>query len=559
MPLPPTVLILGAGINGAALARELALGGLSVVVVDEADVASGATSYSSRLIHGGLRYLEHGEFDLVRESLAERERLARLAPHLVRPLRLFIPVANRWRGWQRAAVRFLRRERPGRGTLRPVPRGLLLVRYGLWLYNRFARSSLFPRPRSFRSGRDSSPPVDAARFPWLVSFFDAQVRYPERLTVSLLHDARRLATEQGARCDVYTYARVQRTGDRYRVIDLASDRQLAEIRPDAIVNATGAWVDETLVQLGQRVPRLMRGTKGSHIFLAHPELRAALDAGGIYVEADDGRPVFILPFGDWSLVGTTDDPYEGDPADAVATPSEIEYLVQAVRGVFPQWAIDPSHVALHYAGVRPLPDVPAGSTAAITRRHWVEEHAGAEPPLWSLIGGKLTTSRSLAEQTAASIRQRLELPTAPNSRDRVIPGGEDHPADDSALANTIETLARSSGRSTATLAAIWTLCGSSTREFLASSHAADTTSLADSPLPAGFVRWIIEREWVRRLDDLVERRLMLLYDRTLTRRCLEHLARLLVEAGVCDPRQADEQVAAARKRLADHFGKRVSP
>jgi glycerol-3-phosphate dehydrogenase len=509
--------------------------------------------------------LEHGEFDLVRESLAERSRLARLAPHLVRPLRLFIPVSNRWRGWARAAARFLRRERGGRAGAQPAPRGLLLIRYGLWLYDRFARSPLFPRPRVLRTGGArgkgcDAPPVAAERYPWVVSFYDAQVMFPERLTVALLHDARRLAAERGARFDLYTYAGARREGNRFEILDrLRDDAKIAECEPAAIVNATGAWVDDALRQLRQASPRLMRGTKGSHVVLASERLRAALGNDGVYAEAVDGRPVFLLPFGPWSLVGTTDEPYEGDPSAAVATPAEIDYLLHAANEIFPDVNAGRSDVMLHYAGVRPLPNVPAGSTAAVTRRHWVEEHAGAEPPLFSLIGGKLTTCRSLAQDAAARVRIRLGQPPAADSRERLIPGGEDHPPDLVSLEALLTQLARSSGHEVDALRSVWRLCGGLTRDFLASSEARDRTLLAGGTLPIGFVRWIVAREWVRRLDDLIERRLMLLYDRTLTRPCLEQLAQVLVEAGACEPERAERAVSAAIARLAAHFGRLVTP
>lgn len=555
----PLVLILGAGINGAALARELALGGVSTCVVDAGDVASGATAYSSRLIHGGLRYLEYGEFDLVRESLAERGRLARLAPHLVKPLRLHVPVANRWRGFSQAWARFRNRESKRPPSRPPVSRGLWLVRMGLWLYDRYAQDPLFPAAHAYRTGAGQGPPVSPARYPWTVSFFDAQVAFPERLTVALLHDARELARATGAQFSVQTHARVVRNGNDVEVQDRLRDNGLlARLRPDAMVNATGAWVDATLAQLDQPAPRLMRGTKGSHVVLTNERLRTALGDDGVYAEADDGRPVFLLPFGPWTLVGTTDEPFEGDPANAVASPAEIEYLLQTVHEILPGVAVSAADVMSHYAGVRPLPDVPAGSTAGITRRHWVEEHVGATPPLFSLIGGKLTTCRSLAEDAAARVRNRLNLPAGPNSRERALPGA-DVPADAAGLDRELADLATTTGHAVESLRAVWRLCGGLARDFAASPLGRERELLPDSTLPVGFVRWAIEREWARRTEDLVERRLMLLYDRSLSRRCLARVTQLLVEAGAVPAEEAESQATAAANRLLHHYGKRVLP
>ena len=205
-----TILVLGAGINGVAITRELLLNGVPVCLVDQGDIAGGTTAYSSRLIHGGLRYLEYGEFHLVRESLEERERLLQLAPHFVRPLHLFIPVQRRASGVYSAARKFL--GWPTASQDKYVPRGLWLVRMGLRLYDWCARHSSLPRHRGHRLDEPSVPPVDPQQFRWLVSYYDAQVEFPERFVLAMLEDARRLAAEQGVPLDVYTYHRASRRG-----------------------------------------------------------------------------------------------------------------------------------------------------------------------------------------------------------------------------------------------------------------------------------------------------------------------------------------------------------
>ncbi|MGH7136481.1 MAG: FAD-dependent oxidoreductase, partial [Pirellulales bacterium] len=209
------ILILGAGINGAALARELVLAGMPVVVVDTGDLARGATSCSSRLIHGGLRYLEYGEFDLVRESLAERTRLLRLAPQFVRPLKLFIPVSNRCGGLWESALRFFELRRTA-GETSPH-RGLWLVRAGLKLYDWYARDPTLPRHAVLSANSPLAPPVDRGRYPWLCAYYDAQVRYPERFVVALFEDARRLAEEQKLDFQLLTYHRTSLDGSTVSV------------------------------------------------------------------------------------------------------------------------------------------------------------------------------------------------------------------------------------------------------------------------------------------------------------------------------------------------------
>ena len=302
-----TVVILGAGINGCALARELAINGLSIVVVDIGDVASGTTAYSSRLIHGGLRYLEYGDFALVRESLAERGRLLRLAPQFVRPLELFVPIRTRLSGVWTSAWRFLGRSAP------PAThgRGMLLVWLGLVLYDAYARDPTLPKHRLHRvagparptivPAGSNPPPVNPAEYRWLASYYDAQVTYPERLTLALLSDACAAATEHGQSVQVFTYHQARLDGRRVVISPVVISpvggnspaQEIAE--PAAVINATGAWVDETLRRLAVPCERLMGGTKGSHFITAHAGLATALAGRAIYAEARDGRPVFILP------------------------------------------------------------------------------------------------------------------------------------------------------------------------------------------------------------------------------------------------------------------------
>jgi len=523
------VLILGAGINGAALARELVLNGVGVVVVDRRDLAAGTTAYSSRLIHGGLRYLEYGDFDLVRESLAERTRWLHLAPHLVRPLRLFIPVNNRWGGFAAAARNFLgiRRKSQPRTTQRN--RGLWTIRAGLWLYDRYACDRSLPRRRIHRLPDAIIPEIDPNKFHWACAYTDAQIRFPERFTLELLVDARQIANDAGIPFGVYTYHFARRRGDVIDIAAVEGQTTTLSLTPAAIVNATGAWVDHTLDELGISSEKLIGGTKGSHFVTFHPGLVELLDGDGIYVEAADGRPVFILPFGDAVLVGTTDEPFSGDPDTARATPAELRYLIEAVQSVFPQIALTDSDIELAYSGVRPLPATGPETPAAITRRHWLHEHAGCTPPFYSIVGGKLTTCRSLAESAAKTILERLGRQPSANSRDRLLPGAEFEAA---------QGLGAGFGLPNPP--------GESLGELL------DGTQY-----PVALARHMVEREWVRRLDDLVERRLMLLYHRPLTRRCLEQLAEVLVDAGLLSVERRDEEITTTIDRLGERFCKRV--
>src|SRR5262245_24676730 len=351
------VLILGGGINGAAVARELVLNSVPVWLVDTADLAFGATAYSSRLIHGGLRYLEFAEFSLVKESLDERARLLRLAPHLVKPLRLFIPVRNSWGGLVQAAGKFFGLSLRSKKT---VHRGLRVVHAGLWLYDRYAAGGNLP-PRSLhKPGEPGVPAVSIAMARRLWAYSDAQITYPERLVIDFLADARQVSREKGIDFRVLTYHRATLHGTSVEIRPRDDQQEpVATIEPAAIINATGAWVDATLARLPLPSRRLMGGTKGSHFLTFQPRLADLLAGQGVYTEARDGRPVFLLPFGDGTLVGTTDIPFEGDPAMAVATEEELEYLLAVVADVFPDAGLTRADIAMHQCGVRPLPFVDA--------------------------------------------------------------------------------------------------------------------------------------------------------------------------------------------------------
>jgi glycerol-3-phosphate dehydrogenase len=554
---PRPVLVLGAGINGAAIARELLLNGVPVVVVDQADVASGATAFSSRLIHGGLRYLEYGDFDLVRESLAERTRLLRLAPQFVRPLELFIPVRSRMGGLVASARRFLGHESGEGESGGTPPRGLWLARAGLWFYDRWARDPTLPRHRVYRATDNRAVPVDPRLYRWEMSYHDAQIVYPERFVLALLEDARRLAIGQGLTFRVWTYCRALLDGVTAEIRPAAGGDAVATFRPAAIVNATGAWVDRTLARMSLASRRLIGGTKGSHLVTSSSRLRSLLGDRGIYVEAADGRPVFILPWAGNVLIGTTDVPFERGPEQAVAGDDEIDYLLDAVNQVLPQAALGQHDIDSHYSGVRPLPYADAATPAAITRRHALHWHTDAPLPLCSVIGGKLTTCRSLAEEAAGELLTRLGLRRSADSRERTIPGGHEYPSDAAALEAAWRRLSQRSGWTIEQVRAVWPLIGTRTEEVVDACAGQSATSLPGTDLPAAFARWIIEHEWVTTLDDLVERRLMLIFDPRLSVGCLVELAGLLAAAGRLAPSDLDAHVKATIRRLGERYGKKV--
>lgn len=401
MPLPessggfaslPTydLIVIGGGINGTGIARDAALRGLKVLLLEKEDFGSGTSAYSSRLIHGGLRYLANLELDLVYESLSERALLLQNAPHLVRPLALGIPV---YKGGHNSA---------------PV------IATGMLLYDLLSINKKLPWHRML--GREAFiqryPGVNQAGLVGGPVYYDAQVDFPELVCVE-----NALSAKETGNASIINHAAVtgflikkNEAGGVYFEDKLSQKTYFAAGR--VIVNATGPWLDD-LLKLAMTAknnaqvapnPRI-GGTKGSHVivrrFAGGPET-------ALYVEAQsDGRPFFIIPWRErFYLIGTTDIPFDGNLDQVAANPDEVDYLLTETNRVWPEAALKPEDVLYTYAGVRPLPSYKGRKAGKITRKHWIEDHAksaheltGALPGLISVIGGKLTTFRNLARET----------------------------------------------------------------------------------------------------------------------------------------------------------------
>lgn len=563
-----TVLVLGAGINGAAVARELVLSGVSVIVVDSDDVACGATAWSTRLVHGGLRYLEYGEVGLVRESLAERERLVHLAGHLVEPLPFYIPLERRGGGMLAAGARLAGWTGLARRLGRGGSRGSLTVGIGLTLYDLLASGSRWPRHRMLRAGGQGLPVVDSQRFPLAATYTDAQMLYPERFTVELLLDAAAAAAKRGVEFAVLPHHAVR--GDSHGGFLLEPRTAIGEAReihPDAVVNASGAWVDQTRlsVPLATGGQRRTGGTQGSHLVLDAAGLRSLLGDYGVYAEASDGRPIFVLPFGRrLVLVGTTDLPFEGDPRDARTSDAEIDYLLEAAATIFPAAPPTRSEVQQHYCGVRPLPYVPPGTPpGAITRRHLFLREPQAPLPTWSIVGGKLTTCRSLAEESAAELLGCLGLPVLASSAERLLPGAPGPGRD------TLDRLAsrlREGGLDAAGADASLSRYGLLAEGFLGEQTAGGSSgdngramaAIGRTGLPLAAVARGVEQEWATTLEDLIERRLMLVFDPALDIGALREVAREMARLGRLAEDAVESETARVAALLADRYGRRLA-
>ena len=403
------LIVIGGGINGAATARDAALRGLVVLLLDKDDFAGGTTSWSTRLVHGGLRYLEYFEFALVRESLREREILLRTAPHLVKPIQLTIPI---YRGGSRHYWE---------------------IQAGMVLYDTLSYDKSLPNHRMLpaKKFRQLFRSVDHEAAQGAAQYYDGQVEYAERLCLEIVLDAK------AAGADVLNYTTVtdlKRQGDRITGLTIHhqhSGQTLDISLPAAAVvaNIAGPWVDQIL-GLGRQTAqaddfgsdRKIGGTKGSHIIV--DPFPGAPDTA-LYVEAkSDGRPYFIVPWLGQYLIGTTDLPYDGDLNAVKADDAEIDYLLKETNQVLPTAHLTRDHVRFTYSGVRPLPYSEGKKAGSITRSHILYDHTReGVSNLLSLIGGKLTTHRQVGEEITdwAFKKRRQPIPTCP-TRDRPLPG-----------------------------------------------------------------------------------------------------------------------------------------
>ncbi|MBI3159107.1 MAG: glycerol-3-phosphate dehydrogenase/oxidase [Chloroflexi bacterium] len=406
------VLIIGGGINGAGTLRDLAVGGVPALLAERGDFSGGASAASSHMLHGGIRYLENGEFRLVREAVQERNRLLRLAPDDAQPLPTVIPIFTTFSGLLNAPLRFLGLRR------RPAERGALVIRIGLAFYDAFAgRDRVTPRGRML--GREEA----LRRFPRLNAdiraaalYYDALMPTPERLCMKVLLDG--LAAHPEARAVNYLEA-IGVEGRAVRLRDAETGEEFM-VEPGCVVNAAGPWIDRANAALGLHTAYI-GGTKGSHIVLDHPGLMAAIDGHEFFFENADGRIVLICPLHDRTLVGTSDIRIE-DPDAARCTPEEEDYFVEMLGRVFPEIGGVREGIVFRFSGVRPLPRA-SGRTGEIPRDHSIQVDDRLPFPVFSLVGGKWTTFRAFGEQAADAVLARLGLARAGDTCARPLPGG----------------------------------------------------------------------------------------------------------------------------------------
>lgn len=485
------VVVIGAGINGLGIARDAAERGLSVALVEQEDFCAGVSAWSGRLVHGGLRYLEHGDILLVRESLRERELLFKVAPHLVKPVRLIMPF-------------YSRNKRPS-----------WLIRLGMIAYD------VLSFDKSVKAHRVLSRTAVKSRFTGMAVeglsgaalFTDGQVEYAERLCVELAVEAARAGASFFLHSQV---TRVVTESGRVTGVEMRnSSGETQQLRAAITINAGGPWVDAVLRGEDASKPvvesqRLIGGSKGSHIIVdAFPG--APTDV--VYYESQtDGRLVLVIPWMGRYLIGCTDRRFEQDPDSARAEQDEIDYLLTEANTLMPEAKLSKEDVLYTYSGVRPLPYAPGVAEWKIPRSHIVLDHASTGyPGLLSIVGGKLTTYRQLAEDATDDVVKQLGRGAKhPVSKHSPFPG-----ADVADLAAFEKEFMQSTLVEKDSLARLFSLYGVRAQQVLdlvvAKPELAERFDPQSSAIAAELI-FAVESEFAETLTDVFARRILLAFE-----------------------------------------------
>jgi glycerol-3-phosphate dehydrogenase len=469
---PFDVAIIGGGIIGCGIARDAALRGLRVALVEKQDFGAGTTAASTRIVHGGLRYLEMLDLRLVRLDLREREILLRIAPHLVKPLEFLIPFFQGSRATE------------------------LKMRLGLALYDALSYDKQLPSRRRLTgpAARAAEPALAAAHATGAAAYHDARVDSPERLALENALDA------EQHQAVVLNYCEALSTGSqgggscvRVRDVSASASGEECDIRARVVVNATGAWLEPVAAALTGQRPGVIRTTKGVHLVCPALAAHALVLFSGV-----DRRLLFAIPRAGLTWIGTTDTDFDGDPATARAEPGDVEYLLQSVRHVFP--TLRREQVLHTTAGVRALVRA-GGSESSVSRMHRIVNGPPVGPPgVISVLGGKITGYRAIAEDVTDTICHHLGAADRKcSTAERPLPGampssGVDFAADPDTFTHLFDLYGNRSGDVIALLSADPQLAATLSPRY---------------PDIAAQVVFAARQEHTQRLSDFMRRRTLL--------------------------------------------------
>lgn len=517
-----SVLIVGGGVNGIGTFRDLALQGIDVLLVDKGDFCSGASAASSHMLHGGIRYLENGEFRLVKEALTERNRMLHNAPHYAKPMPTTIPIYSWLSGIFNAPLKFLNlRDKPSE-------RGALVIKIGMMLYDWFTRGQQGVPGHRLTSRAESimlRPKLNRDIL-CTATYYDAWMPYPERICVEMVLDAE----AANPKAHALNYVSLDSaSGDTVTLKDEVTGEYYA-VKPRIVINAAGPWIDLANGAMGQPT-RFIGGTRGSHIIVDHPELHQELLGNELFFENKDGRICLIFPLLDKVIIGTTD--IREDNPEAICTEAEVDYMLELVNYVFPTITVDRSQIVFRFCGVRPLPASDASRTGSISRDHSIrvtEPNQTIKFPVLSLVGGKWTTFRAFAEQTADQVLKRLGKARQSNTTNTPIGGGKQYPKTTDEQAQWLSDLAQQSGLSPERIKTLFERYGTRAQEITQYIQMGQ-----DRPLKSQLdysrreIAFLVVNEKVIHLDDILLRRSLLAMLGQVNNSLLEDVASIAAE------------------------------
>jgi glycerol-3-phosphate dehydrogenase len=539
-----SVLIIGAGINGCGTFRDLCLQGVDCLLIDKSDVCSGASAAPSRLIHGGIKYLETHEFRLVRESAIERNRLLKNAPHYVKALEVVFPSKSWFGGLQDAVLGYLG------FPARIKERGALLVEIGLQIYDFYNRKvKALPDHRFFnrRRLRKEFPAVTKEAVAAGL-YYEGRVTHAERLGLELVLDGLTAQPESALR--TYTDLVGKPLHGSMTLKDLVTG-DMQDVTADIVINAGGAWIDKVNDGLGI-ASHYMGGSRGAHLIVKHAGLLQATQGRMMYFGCKDGRFNLLYPFFGNVLVGSTDLPQQ-DPDLAHCSSEETDYLLAVVSEIFPDIKLTRDDVILTYSGVRPLPRADGKDIGDVSRDHSIGRDTlpDSAVPVLSLIGGKWTTFRAFSEQSCDAVLALLRKTRSVSTVDLPIGGGRDYPRDDSSRNAMVSKI----GARGDTLLERY-----GTKALAVQDFAATTQDHPLSSLPgynSGEIAYICVHENVRHLADLLLRRTTITMEGLLTNEVIHETAKIAADALGWNTARTKREIEHAKSELARRSVKNV--
>jgi glycerol-3-phosphate dehydrogenase len=514
------VLIIGAGINGIGTFRDLALQGVRCLIVDRGDFCSGASMASSHMLHGGIRYLENGEFRLVREALQERNNLLRNAPHLTYPLPTTIPIYKWFSGLFNAPLKFL-------GLLdKPAERGAVIIKLGLILYDAYVRGdSPMPTHRfDNRSSALANWPVFNSDIQFAATYFDGGMVSPERLALEILLDGK----AEGDHALAVNYISAEGVDGNRVLLNDELTGEIIQISPQIVINAGGPWIDFINHKINGTT-KFIGGTKGSHLIINHAGLREAIKDHEIFFEYLDGRIVLMFPYlEELVMIGTTDLRID-DPDQAQCTEEEIDYILSMVPHIFPSLSVSREDVVFQFTGVRPLPAA-EGFTGQISRDHSIKIIEPSTESPWlilNLVGGKWTSYRVFSELVTDQVLERLDLPRLESTAQLPIGGGVDYPGGEEERQTWVDQRAEKGSLPQERIHQLLERYGTRTDQYLSVLGGSETPLSHHPEYSMEEVNYLVDEEMVTHLDDFLLRRTKLAWTNQVTDKLIHELAEII--------------------------------